>query len=390
LIFLFLTETWLDSVNCNSILIESSPPDYNFISINRENRRGGGIAKIFKKEFQCQQSFYGDYASFEYLSAVLKSCPKTLLLTVYRPPTLSVAVFLEDFCELLSEICVHFDSIVISGDFNIHVDNSDNTHARDFLALIDVFNLTQHIQSPTHSQGHTLDLVMTKGVTVSTSIVDLALSDHCCIFFEVCLLPYCQNNSIMIRKRAINDKTCVPFEQTLCESKSSLPNTADNLLEDFNLKMTNIMDDIAPLKLKKSTKQKAPWMNDPLVKLQKKECRRTERKWRKSKLNSDYLIHKGTLREYNSVICKARQSHFSNIINSKANNSRALFSTIEKLTNPSPHLAPELLSVEKCNEFASFFKSKVENIRHNISYTSHSISYFELPTQRDQLSTQSY
>jgi len=68
----------------------------------------------------------------------------------------------------------------------------------------------------------------------------------------------------MIRKRAINDKTCVLFEQTLFDSKSSFPKTADNLLEDFNLRMTNIMDGIAPLKLKKSTgKQKATWMNDP-------------------------------------------------------------------------------------------------------------------------------
>jgi hypothetical protein len=153
------------------------------MSVNRENRRGGGIAKTFKASFQCQQSFYGDYAFYEYLCVVIKCCPRILLLTIYRPPHLPAAVFLEEFCELLSEIYVHFESIVISGDFNIHVDNPEKTHARDFLAVIDTFNLTQYMQDPTHSQGHTLDLVITKGLTVSTHVVDLALSDHCCTFF---------------------------------------------------------------------------------------------------------------------------------------------------------------------------------------------------------------
>ena len=222
---------------------------------------------IFTASFQCLQSFYGVYTSFEYLCAVIKCCPRILLLTVYRPPNLPAAAFIL-FCELLSVICVLFDNIVISGDFNIHVDSPDSTHARDFLALIDTFNLIQHIQGPTHSQGHTLDLVITKDVTVSTSVVDLALSDHSCIFFEVCMSPYNHNSSIMIRKRAINDNTCVLFEQALLESTSPLPQSADDLLENFNIRMTHIMDDIAPSKLRNSTsKQKAPWMNDQFIQL---------------------------------------------------------------------------------------------------------------------------
>ena len=67
-----------------------------------------------------------------------------------------------------------------------------------------------------------------------------------------------------------------------------------------------------------------------------------------------------------------------------------LFSTIEKLTNPSPHLAPDLLSIEKCNEFATFFINKVENIRQQISSTLHSITHLETPTtQSSELSTMS-
>src|SRR4029434_4012024 len=131
--------------------------------------------------------------------------------------------------------------------------------------------------------------------------------------------------------------------------------------------MVNIMDNIAPFKLKRVTeKRKTPWKQNPTVKLLKRECRKTERKWCKSKLLIHYQIHKEMLRKYNFETCKARQSFFSNIISKNMNNARVLFSTVEKLTNPPPQLGPELVSTNKCNEFASFFKCKIDKIRLNI------------------------
>ena len=269
--FLFLTETWLDSVNHNITLIESAPPNYLFLGVNRENRRGGGIATIFKDSFHCKLSTYGQYDSFEYLCGIVRCCPKILLLTIYRPPNLSVVMFLEEFCELLSEICVPFDSIIISGDFNLHIDKFDNPHSRDFLALLDTFNLTQHVQGPTHSQGHTLDLVITKGVTVSLDIKELGVSDHRCIFFNACLPAYSKTTSLVTSKRLLNDNTSALFEQALVKVHNPLEQTADGLLDYFNLVMTQIMDEIAPYKVKAlSGKQKAPWMKNPLVTSQKK------------------------------------------------------------------------------------------------------------------------
>lgn len=79
--------------------------------------------------------------------------------------------------------------------------------------------------------------------------------------------------------------------------------------------MTQIMDDIAPLKIKRVTdKKKAPWKQNPEVKLLKRECRKTERKWCKSHLDIHYQIHKEILGKYNSKVHKARQFFFSNIV----------------------------------------------------------------------------
>src|SRR6218665_2328163 len=52
-------------------------------------------------------------------------------------------------------------SLKYTGDFNIHVDNPSISIACEFLTLLSSTNLTQHVNSPTHYQNHTLDLVIT-------------------------------------------------------------------------------------------------------------------------------------------------------------------------------------------------------------------------------------
>ncbi|XP_060775062.1 tubulin beta-1 chain isoform X1 [Neoarius graeffei] len=195
---------------------------------------------------------------------------------------------------------------------------------------------------------------------------------------DVSMSPHIQNSSTTMGRRVIKDNTCALFEQALSQNSTKMSDSVDDLLEIFNLNMTQIMDDIAPFKIKRvNDKQKAPWKQYLAVKLLKRECRKTERKWRKSKLHIHYQIHKEMLCNYNYEIRKARQSFFSNIINRNMNNARVLFSTVEKLTNPPPQLAPELLSVNKCNEFASFFKGKIDKIWQNIAHNTSQLQKIE-------------
>ena len=52
--------------------------------------------------------------------------------------------------------------IVIAGDFSIHVDNRNDNNARRFSNILDIFSLSQHVNSPTHTSGHFLDMVITR------------------------------------------------------------------------------------------------------------------------------------------------------------------------------------------------------------------------------------
>ena len=95
----------------------------------------------------------------------------------------------------------------------------------------------------------------------------------------------------------------------------------------------------------------------------KRECRTTERRWRKTKLQIHYDIHKEKLRAYNLEIKRASQSFFSGVINRNTNHTQTLFATVDRLTNPPVQLPPELCSVNKCNDFASYFSIKISDIR---------------------------
>lgn len=107
-----------------------------------------------------------------------------LLLTVYQPPHFS-ANFKDEFVERMSVISPEFDKIILTGEFNLHVDNPNDNSAAEFYALLDSFDLFQHVNEPTHCQGHTLDLVIIKGVSLSiTAVKAWAISDHFCVFFD--------------------------------------------------------------------------------------------------------------------------------------------------------------------------------------------------------------
>jgi len=100
---MFLTETWLEDSCSATVLNETSPPNFTYMSVCRAGKRGGGLAVLFKDVYQCKQISFGNYPSFEYLGIVLKGAPRILLSIIYRPPKYSPA-FAEDFTELLSTI----------------------------------------------------------------------------------------------------------------------------------------------------------------------------------------------------------------------------------------------------------------------------------------------
>ena len=71
--------------------------------------------------------------------------------------------------------------LLITGDFNIHVDDPCNPDCVRFLDLLESMDLAQHVHVPTHKSGHTLDLIITRradSLLSTDPMADYLFSDH--------------------------------------------------------------------------------------------------------------------------------------------------------------------------------------------------------------------
>ena len=152
-----LIETWIRRSITPAELIDSTPPGYTLFSAPRfhiDNPSkpilAGGTAFLIKEPF-IQNSAAHHYSSFEYLSITLKFPKAQLaLFNVYRPPPPSpysqpFSTFLNLFSSFLSHAATTPHEFIITGDFNIHVDDLSDTQTIQFFDLLASCDLTQHV-----------------------------------------------------------------------------------------------------------------------------------------------------------------------------------------------------------------------------------------------------
>ncbi len=93
-----------------------------------------------------------------------KSVLSLALATVYRPPG-PYTDFIKEFADFLSDLLVTVEKALIVGDFNIHVDNTNDALGLALTDLINSFGVKQNVTGPTHRFNHMLDLIISHGLT---------------------------------------------------------------------------------------------------------------------------------------------------------------------------------------------------------------------------------
>ena len=93
-------------------------------------------------------------------------------------PKVSNANFLDQLTNLLSHVIPKHWDIIIMGDFNIHINDSEDQDAQTLQDTLNAFNLKQHINIPTHNLGHIIDLIITSNNYMGPLIPGLYISDH--------------------------------------------------------------------------------------------------------------------------------------------------------------------------------------------------------------------
>ena len=207
-----ITETWLHQEGDDSIIGDLCPTGYKFIHVPRSNGTGGGVGLLYRQSVRarlrtCEHSF----RSFEYLDASFINVTNVRVIVIYRPPAvgLSPEIFLDDFSTLLEELIICSEELLIMGDFNLHIDDIENTQAVRFISLLDSFGLKQHVVSPTHRGGHILDLVITRDHCVALEVSNICVleqpvSDHKPIWFNLNLEKQSNQRKTVVSRRLKN------------------------------------------------------------------------------------------------------------------------------------------------------------------------------------------
>ncbi len=178
---------------------------------------------------------------------------------------------------------VNVDKALIVGDFNIHIDNTNDALGLAFTDQINSFGVKQNV---THRFNHTLDLIISHGIDL-TDIDIIPQSDDVTDYFLVsCMLHITDINYMAPRYRP--GRTIVPatkdrftnnlpdLSQLLCVPINT--NELDTITSNLGTIFSNTLETVAPIRLKKvREKRAAPWYNSYTHSL-KKETRNLERK----------------------------------------------------------------------------------------------------------------
>ena len=124
------------------------------------------------------------YKTFELLAAYPHGAGLDLLVVViYHPSSIAISSpFFDEFDDALERTATFSSAIAIVGDINIHLDVVNDPNTITFMRSLDDYDLVQHDVGPTHRDGHTRDVLMTRSNARTPALVveepKLFGSDH--------------------------------------------------------------------------------------------------------------------------------------------------------------------------------------------------------------------
>ena len=119
---------------------------------------------------------------------------------------MTTSTFVDEITSLLTGRITTLSNIIILGDFNINTTETTSADDTIFHNIMAAFTLEQHMHSPTHKLGNTLDLIFTQlhgEIKVTNATTHGYVSDHCMVSIDLQMhkLRYPR------QKKMIRDKT---------------------------------------------------------------------------------------------------------------------------------------------------------------------------------------
>ena len=379
---LVITETWFDKASIYNDLV---PDGYSIHLQNRIDRRGGGVAIVYRTSLHVTRETPTQLSSFEHTSIIISNIKPTIrVIGLYRPPNLKKSA---DFSDDLALLLENYNSTphrtVISGDFNAHMNNNSDVFAKAICSVLSDCNLKQHIAEPTHRLGNILDLVITPAdgeLIVKITVHDYSISDHYLVVAKLsCCVepPKMQQRTYRAFKAIVADTFCKDLSQT--DMFLSPSDDVNVFVAQIESNITGVLNVHAPLKTTKRHRQAEHWQ-DKLIDELKQRRRYFERKYRRTRSGAYKRMYKLMCRCTNSVITTRHKKHFAEKIDVSSGSKMAwkqaqkLLSTTDEPTENSPTDIVKL-----CDSLQAFFSDKINKISLNISSLIASLQLPNLP-----------
>jgi len=180
--------------------------------------------------------------------------------------------------------------VFVCGDFNIHVDLSDDKHAAQLLQLLQTFDMVQHVTEPTHVAGHTLHLVIARqDTTIDHVHVNTLISDHSLVVFTLRAKkparPVQCVTSRAWRRLSMEDFASDLAASKLCTDLSNV--TVDEMVQLYRRVTTELLDKHCPaVNVRRRARPMTPWC-DAERRSERRRVRAAERRYRRTRCDVD-------------------------------------------------------------------------------------------------------
>ena len=269
--------------------------------------------------------------------------------------------FTEAFADHLSTTMPDHRCLIVSGDFNIHVNDLANDDAVFFIDAMSALGLDQHVHTSTHQAGNILDLVLTNSnhLPISKCVSSDFISDHRAVVCQTSL-GNAPLSAKKIKVRRITPEGIDKLASSLNTDRILSICELENAVQELEFELTTKFNDEFP-EVEKSVifRLKVPWFTVPL-KEQRLVVRRRERAWLRYSQDHHWAAFRRERTRYRNMLRFYKTQFFSLAVRKAKGDTRALYQLANNLTskvteNPLP---PCNSDEDLANEFSEFFSQQ--------------------------------
>ena len=357
---------------------------YSFISLPRSNGLGGGVAVYISEQINWTRR-YDLESELEciWLEIFPYKTKSFLICSMYRPPDTSSythANFKNLFAGMLDLATANLKEVIVMGDLNVNYHrNEDNTEIKSIISVNGFKQIVKEATRTTENTATLIDIIITNNPSViaCTKVVPIAFSDHDLIG---CVR---KQHHLKYVSKVINCRNTKNYSKELmCDElfkqdwtpvyESTDVNYAWTCMKDI---ISSCFDKLAPIIKKRIRGKPSPWLTDEI-----KKAMNTRdillRKSRKTKFESDIIAYRKKRNEVNSLLNKAKQAYYKDLLNETSNNLDSFWSVIKKLypNNPSKS-SPPMFKIGSINTsdpltisngFCSYFSTIVTSLKKKV------------------------